>query len=130
MHDAETKGSGLYQKRELTFEDEDIPNINRNLLPNHGRPKVNAVKSSQEMQVKRDVRDVYMPMGLVYEALVKGGRLKGRQKKKEEMDQKKGYCQYHEEHTCHSIQSYQESLEVVQRLMNEGEIEFHEKIKE
>ena len=49
----------------MTFEDEDISNINRNPLPNHGGPKVNAVESSQEMQVKRDVRDVYMLIGLV-----------------------------------------------------------------
>ena len=66
---------------ELTFEDEDVPNINENPLPNHGRPKVNAVEGGQEMQVKRDVKDVSMPMGLVYEALVKADRLKGRQRK-------------------------------------------------
>ena len=73
------------KKGELTFEDEDVPNVNGNPLPNHGGPKVNVVESSQEMQVKRDVRDVYMPMGLVYEALVKAGRLKGRQGKEKEI---------------------------------------------
>ena len=46
---------------------------------------MNAVESSLEMQVKRDVRDVYMSMGLVYEALVKAGRLKGRQGKEEKI---------------------------------------------
>ena len=66
------------KKDELTFEDEDAPNVNGNPLSNHGRSKVNAVENSQEMQVKKDVRDVCMPMGLVYEALVKVGRLKGR----------------------------------------------------
>ena len=75
------------KRGELTFEDEDVPNVNENPLPNHGGPKVNVVKSSQEMQVKRDVRDVCMPMGLVYEALVKVGRLKGGQgKEKDKMD--------------------------------------------
>ena len=34
------------KKRELTFEDEDVPNVNKNPLPNHGGPKVNAVESS------------------------------------------------------------------------------------
>ena len=61
------------KRGELTFEDEDVPNVNGNPLPNHGGLKVNAMESSQEMQVKRDVRDVSMPMGLVYEALVKTG---------------------------------------------------------
>ena len=64
------------KKGELTFEDEDIPNVNRNPLPNHGGPKVNVVESTQDLQVKRDVKDVCMPMRLVYEALIKAGRLK------------------------------------------------------
>ena len=66
------EGQWAYKKK-LTFKDEDVSNVNENPLPNHGGPKVNAVESSQEMQVKRDVRDVCMPMGLVYEALVKAG---------------------------------------------------------
>ena len=61
----------LIKKGELTFEDEDTPNVNENLLSNHGGPKVNAVESSEEMQVKRNVRDVRIPMKLVHEALVK-----------------------------------------------------------
>ena len=68
----------LIKKEELTFEDEDVPNVNGNPLPNHEGPKVNAVESSQEMQVKSDVRDVCMPMGLVYKALVKASRLERR----------------------------------------------------
>ena len=73
--------SELIKRGDLTFEDEDIPNVNGNPLSNHREPKANAVESSQEMQVKRDVKDICMPMDLVYEALVKAGRLKGRQKK-------------------------------------------------
>ena len=46
---------------------------------------MNAVKSSQELQVKRDVRDVRMPIGLVYEALVKAGWLERRQGKEEKI---------------------------------------------
>ena len=39
-----------------------------------------------------------MPMRLVYEALVKAGRLKGRQEKEEEeISQEKAYCHYHDE---------------------------------
>ena len=51
----------LIKKGELTFEDEDIPNVNGNPLPNHGGPRVNVVESDQEMQVKRNVKYVCMP---------------------------------------------------------------------
>ena len=46
---------------------------------------MNVMESSQDLQVKRDVKDVCMPMRLVYEALVKAGRLKDGQGKKEEL---------------------------------------------
>ena len=36
--------SEFIKKGELTFEDEDIPNVNGNPLPNHGGHKVNAVE--------------------------------------------------------------------------------------
>ena len=60
--------SEFIKKGELTFEVEDIPNVNENPLPNHRGPKVNEVETSQDLQVKRDVKDVCMPMRLVYEA--------------------------------------------------------------
>ena len=74
----------LIKKGELTFEDEDISNVNRNLLPNHGRPKMNAMENSEEMQVKKNIKDVCMPMKLVHEVLVKAGRLEGWQREEEE----------------------------------------------
>ena len=87
------KVSDFIKRGELTFEDEDVLNINKNPLPNHGGPKMNVVESSQAMQIKRDVRDVYMPMGLVYKALVKADRLKGGQgKEEEEMNREKCFC--------------------------------------
>ena len=76
----------LIKKGELTFEDEDIPNVNGNPIPNHGGPKVNAMENSQEMQVKRNVRDVRMPMKLVHEVLVKVGRQEGYQRKEEKTE--------------------------------------------
>ena len=65
----------LIKKGELTFEDEDIPNVNRNPLPNHGGPRINVIERSEEIQVKRSIKDVCMPMRLVHEVLVKTGRL-------------------------------------------------------
>ena len=63
----------LIKRGELTFEDEDIPNVNENPLPNHWGSKVNVVESSQETWIKRNIKDVNMLMGLVFEALVKVG---------------------------------------------------------
>ena len=74
----------LIKKKELIFEDEDIPDVNRNPLPNHEGSRINVVENSKKMQVKRRVEDVRMPMKLVYEVLVKAGRLEGCQRKKEE----------------------------------------------
>ena len=65
------KVQDLIKKEERTFKDKDISDVNRNPLPNHGGPRVNAVESSKEMQVKRTVKDVCMPMKLVHEVLVK-----------------------------------------------------------
>ena len=91
---------------------------------------MNAIESSQEMQVKNDVRDVCMPIGLVYEALVKAGRLDGRQGKKRKDQGSRCFYQYHGRTTDHSIQECQEFLDLVQEMMNEGEMEFYGKIKE
>ena len=53
---------------------------------------MNAVESDQKMQVKRNVKDVRMPMKLVHEVLVKTGRLEGCQRKEEAKDQEKCFC--------------------------------------
>ena len=92
---------------------------------------MNAIESSQEMQVKKDVRDVCMPVGLVYEALVKVGQLEGRQGKEEKIkDQVECFYQYHGRTTDHSIQECQEFLNLVQEMMNEGKMEFCGKMEE
>ena len=70
-------------------------------------------------------------MRLVHEALVKAGRLEGKQGKEEEkMSQEKAYCEYHDKVMGHSIQECPEFLKVVQEMMNKGEIEFCGKTKE
>ena len=121
--------SEFIKKGELMFED--ILNINENPLPNHGGPKVNAVENSQDLQEKKDVKDVCIPMRLVYEALVKVGRLKdGQGKEEEEMDHEKCYCQYHGKMADDSIQECPKFLKMIQEMINEGEIEFYEKMQE
>ena len=89
------------------------------------------MESSEEMQVKRNIRDVCMPMKLVHEVLVKAGRLEGYQKKEENTkDQEKCFCQYHGSTTDHDIQKCPEFLELIQEMMNEGELEFCRKMEE
>ena len=60
----------------LAFDDEDIPDVNRNPLSNHQRPKVNAVESDPALLVEKDARAVRMSMEMVYEALLKVGMLR------------------------------------------------------
>ena len=94
----------LIKKGELTFEDEDILDVNRNPLPNHGGPRINAIERSEEMQVKRGIKDVCMPMRLVHEVLVKASRLGGCLRKEDELkDQGKHFCQYHGSAMGHAI---------------------------
>ena len=50
---------------------------------------MNAIENDEEIQVKRNVKDVRMPMKLVHEVLVKAGRLEGCQRKEEEAKDKK-----------------------------------------
>ena len=75
---------------------------------------MNAVESSQKMQVKRNVKDVRMPIKLVHEVLAKEGRLEGRQKKEEgTKDQEKCFCRYHRSTTDHAIQECLDFLELI-----------------
>ena len=68
----------------MAFNDEDIPDVNRNPLPDHQRPKVNAVESDPKLLVEKDARAVRMSMETMYEALLKVGILEEEQEKKEE----------------------------------------------
>ena len=111
----------LINKGELTFEDEDIPDVNRNPLPNHGGSRINAIEKSEEIQVKRSIKDVYTPMRLLHEVLVKAGRLGVCLRKEDEVkDQGKQLCQYHESATAHAIQECPDFLKLVQKMMNGG----------
>ena len=76
---------------------------------------MNAVESSQEMQVKRNVRDVRMPMKLVHEILVKASKLEGylREEEEEPKDQEKCSCQYHGSTMDHSIQECPDFFELI-----------------
>ena len=59
----------------LAFDDEDVPNVNRNPLPDHQRLKINVVESDPELLIEKDIRAICMLMETVYEALFKAGML-------------------------------------------------------
>ena len=59
----------------LAFDDEGVPDVNRNPLPDHQRPKINAVESDPKLLVEKVVRAIRMSMETVYEALLKAEML-------------------------------------------------------
>ena len=90
----------------LAFNDEDIPDVNKNPLPNHQRSKINVVDSDPELQIEKDVKFVCMPMRTVYEALLKASMLEEEQEKKEEKADREGqHCLYHKRSVGNSIQN-------------------------
>ena len=94
----------LIKAGSLTFENEDVPNMNGNPLPDQVRPKINAVESSPELQVQRDVGVVCMPIEIVHKALFKVGILNGKQEKEKEIEDWEGqYYQHHERSVGHFI---------------------------
>ena len=70
----------------LAFDDKDVPDVNKNHLLDHQRPKINAVESDPKLQIEKDIRAVRMHMKTVYEALLKAGTLDEEQEKKEKKD--------------------------------------------
>ena len=74
----------------LAFDDEDVSDVNRNPLPNHQRSKINAIGSDPDLQIEKDVKVVYMPMEIMYKALLKAGMLDEEQEKKEENEDGEG----------------------------------------
>ena len=113
----------------MAFDDDDVPDVNRNPLPDHQRPKINAIDSDPKLQIEKDVRAVRMPMGTVHEALFKTEMLDEERKKKESEDGEGQYCQYHQKFVGHSIQDCQDFLGLVQELMDERRIEFCKEMK-
>ena len=111
------------------FDDDDVPDVNRNPLSDYQRPKINAIGNNPELQIEKDAKAVCMPMRTVYEALFKAEILDEEQEKKESEDKEGQYCQYHQKPVDHSIQDCQDFLDLVQGLMDEERIEFCKEVK-
>ena len=95
----------LIKGRALAFDDEDIPDVNRNPFSDHQRSKINIVDSDLELRIENGVKAVCMPIETVYEALLRADMLdEEEEKKKEKKDRKEQYCLYHKRSMGHSIQ--------------------------
>ena len=120
----------LIKAEALAFDDDDVPDVNRNPLPDHQRPKINAIGSDPELQIEKDVKVVCMLMETMSKALFRAEMLDEEQEKKKENEDGEGqYCQYQKRPVGHSIQDYQDFLGLVQELMDGGRIEFCKEIK-
>ena len=83
-------------------------------MPDHQRPKINAMESNLKLLVEKDIKVVCMPMETVYKTLLKARMLDEGQEKKEENEDREGqYCLYHKRSVGHSIQDCQEFLGLV-----------------
>ena len=106
------------------YNKDSVPNIISNPLPNHSRPKINAIFVSF-IGERTYVRNIATPLEVVYEKLVQAGFL---QPKRGEVipdrELSRGYCQYHAKVRWHSIQECNEFQKEIQDLMDRKEIKF------
>ena len=80
------------------------PNVISNHLPNHSRPKINAVLESFSERRKTCVKNVITPMKVIHEELVQAGFLQSKRGEAiEEERLNKGYYQYHAKAQGHVI---------------------------
>ena len=100
------------------------PNIATNPLPNHTKPATNMIDIENKHEVKASIEDVRMPMFLVWQALIQGGLLKAIEKLEDNPD---NFCDFHTV-IGHTLQTCKEFRSMVQRMMNEGQIEFYHEI--
>ena len=75
------------------FDKDGDPNVVSNPLPNHSKPKINAILESSTKGRKTYIRDVITPMKVIHEKLVQTRFLWTRRKETtREKKLSKGYC--------------------------------------
>ena len=116
----------------MTFEDTDTPNVTVNPLPNHAGPKINAISEGNGFMIQRDVRKVKTPMIEVFKALVMAKIISGGKEEEEikEAGKKGCYCLFHPDCTNHTIQDCSDFMSIVQKMIDDGEIEFCKRMED
>ena len=96
----------------------------KNPLPDH--KGINALVSEKGKRVKTDLNQVNTPLTWVWRELVKNKML---QEGSTDKKNKERYCEYHDEED-HEIQHCEDFRQIIQSLMDDGDIEFFEEICE
>ncbi|XP_040971411.1 uncharacterized protein [Gossypium hirsutum] len=107
----------------VKFDDPTKPNVAGNPLPSHSDNGVNAISESRGRRTKMDVSEVKTPLRWVWKKMVEEGLLI--QGLEEKPEGGKYYCEFHDEEG-HEIQKCNEFRSLVQRLIENKEIEFFE----
>ncbi|KAL4319672.1 hypothetical protein GQ457_18G008790 [Hibiscus cannabinus] len=105
----------------------DTPNVAANPLPNHADRGVNVIEEVYNRGVKEKVADIKSPLRWVFQQLCMARLIeKGMEVVLEGCG---AYCEFHQKDD-HDIQHCEEFKVVVQRLMDNKEIQFFEKAEE
>ena len=98
------------------------PNVATNPLTNHTKPAVNMINIKNKYEVKASIEDVRMPMFLIWQALIQDRLLNITGKLEDNPD---NFCDFHTI-LGYTRQTCKEFRSMVQRMMNEGQIEFYQ----
>ncbi|KAE8733240.1 Detected protein of unknown function [Hibiscus syriacus] len=99
------------------------PSASNHPLPNHGDKNVNAIQEENRKKAKTDISEIKSPLVWVFQQLSLAGIIP--QQFRPKQNEGKNYCEYHQE-KGHKIQLCPEFRDLVQKLMNNREIEFFE----
>ncbi|XP_039068368.1 uncharacterized protein LOC120214569 [Hibiscus syriacus] len=105
----------------------DSPDVSTHPLPNHGGKGVNAVHEENRKKTKTDVDEIKSPFIWVFQQLYHVGMVQ--QDPKPKPNECENYCEYHQEEG-HKIQLCPKFRGLLQKLMDNKEIEFFEKDEE
>ncbi|KAE8685499.1 BTB/POZ domain-containing protein SETH6 [Hibiscus syriacus] len=99
------------------------PSASNHPLPNHGDKNVNAIQEENRKKAKTDISEIKSPFVWVFQQFSLAGIIP--QQFRPKQNEGKNYCEYHQE-KGHKIQLCPEFRDLVQKLMNNREIEFFE----
>ncbi|KAE8701687.1 RNA-directed DNA polymerase (Reverse transcriptase), Ribonuclease H [Hibiscus syriacus] len=99
------------------------PATSNHPLPNHGDKNVNAIQEENRKKAKTDVSEIKYPFGWIFQQLSLSGMIP--QEFRPKYNEGKNYYEYHQE-KGHEIQLCPEFRDLVQKLMNNNEIELFE----
>ncbi|KAE8678980.1 hypothetical protein F3Y22_tig00111402pilonHSYRG00591 [Hibiscus syriacus] len=99
------------------------PSASSHPLPNHGDKNVNAIQEENRKKAKTDISEIKSPFVWIFQQLSLASIIP--QQFRPEQSEGKNYCEYHQE-KGHKIQLCPEFRNLVQKLMNNREIEFFE----